>query len=173
MSSSEYQPLRRRRRTSRRVLRAFKLAAPFLLLIAVGLLSAGFIHFVETTAAPPIKSPLDEPAPVGEQWRPDPRQGWQGRSTVSGVGRGLQLGDTAGVLEGVLPTSFLEEQPSDRIDSIPQAGHGIEGPGARLLPVIEVPIEAIRPVPEPSSSILLAMGLGLLGIRRQTLPRAD
>lgn len=175
MSSSEYPVAPRRRRRSRRVLRAFKLAAPFLLLIAVGLLSAGVIRFVEITAAPPIKNPLDQIAPAGAVERPDPRQGWQGRSTLSGVGAGIQLGETAELrLDGILPTSFLDLEPADsRVDPMPRVEHGLEGPGASLFPVLEYPADSIKVVPEPRSALLLAMGLGLLGIRRQASPHAD
>ena len=65
MTSSDFlpEPRKRRRRRPHRVQRAFKLALPFLFLLAMGTLSAGVIHLVEVTAAPEIP-PVEYPEPV-------------------------------------------------------------------------------------------------------------
>ena len=131
MTSSDFspEPYRRRRRRPHRVLRAFKLVLPFLLLLAVGLLSAGVIRLVEVTAAPPSPaatySETIHSETTQEGASADPSRGLRaGRifgipGTVTGEEE-LRLAEPQSLqLEEIPPTSFLPEMPQERAaDSI-------------------------------------------------------
>ena len=118
MTSSDYLPVAppKRRRRSHRILRTFKLMLPFLLLAALGLLSAGVIRLVEVSTAARIPvSKVSEPGISG-----------------TGVEELSQRESQTSLLEGILPTSFLEQMPEERAADSLDAERALQTPGAKL-----------------------------------------